>query len=91
MPPAQTLPGLTYRDAGVDIDAGDALVQHQAVRQAHAARKCSRASAALAAWSISASDIATRFWWPGPMAWAQLMLAFALHRHDTVGIDLVAT
>ena len=43
-------PSLTYRDAGVDIDAGEELVERiRPARAAHACgRKCWRASAASA-------------------------------------------
>ena len=63
---------LTYRDAGVDIDAGDALVERiKGHVEAHA---CGPRS-----WLISAASLAcarcprttrTRCWWPAPTAWA---------------------
>jgi phosphoribosylformylglycinamidine cyclo-ligase len=51
--PEQSPPSLSYRDAGVDIDAGDALVEtHQAAgRAARCVPKCSPASGASARWS----------------------------------------
>ncbi len=88
----QTPPGLSYKDAGVDIDAGNALVE----RIKHVARRTARPEVqgglggfgALCAIPsgyrepllVSATDgVGTK-----------LRLAMNLGQHDTVGIDLVA-
>jgi phosphoribosylformylglycinamidine cyclo-ligase len=84
--------GLTYRDAGVDIDAGDELVQRikplaQSTRTEHVlgaiggfAGLCSIPSDIEDPVLVSGTDgVGTK-----------LKLAFELQRHDTIGIDLVA-
>jgi len=84
--------GLTYRDAGVDIDAGEELVQRikplaQATRSAHVlgslggfAGLCEVPSDIDDPVLVSGTDgVGTK-----------LKLAFELDRHDTIGIDLVA-
>jgi phosphoribosylformylglycinamidine cyclo-ligase len=92
MPPAQTLPGLTYRDAGVDIDAGDALVE----RIKPFAKRTLRPEVLAGIGGFGGLvEIGKRYRDPVLVAGTdgvgtKLMLAFALHRHDTVGIDLVA-
>ena len=84
--------GLTYRDAGVDIDAGERLVDRikplaAATKTPHVigglggfAGLCSLPSGIEDPVLVSGTDgVGTK-----------LKLAFALDRHDTVGIDLVA-
>ena len=84
--------GLTYRDAGVDIDAGDELVRRikplaQATRSEHVlgglggfAGLCEVPSDVEDPVLVSGTDgVGTK-----------LKLAFELGRHDTIGIDLVA-
>ena len=85
---------LTYRDAGVDIDAGEELVERIKPSGARApcAARCWAASAASARWSRSRSTATAR-----PVlvsgtdgVGTKLRLAIDTGRHDTVGIDLVA-
>jgi len=84
--------GLTYRDAGVDIEAGDELVQRikplaQSTRSEHVlggiggfAGLCSIPSDIEDPVLVSGTDgVGTK-----------LKLAFELGRHDTIGVDLVA-
>ncbi len=97
MPPdplTSTLPnaGLTYRDAGVDIEAGDALVE----RIKPFAKRTMRPEVLAGIGGFGGLiEIGKRFRDPVLVAGTdgvgtKLMLAFALGRHDTVGIDLVA-
>ncbi len=84
--------GLTYRDAGVDIEAGEELVQRikplaQSTRSEHVlsslggfAGLCAIPSDVEEPILVSGTDgVGTK-----------LKLAFELARHDTIGIDLVA-
>ena len=84
--------GLTYRDAGVDIEAGDELVRRikplaRATRTEHVlggiggfAGLCSLPKDIEEPVLVSGTDgVGTK-----------LKLAFDLQRHDTIGIDLVA-
>ncbi len=88
-PPSQ---GLTYRDAGVDIDAGDALVE----RIKPFAKRTMRPEVLAGIGGFGGLvEIGKRFREPVLVAGTdgvgtKLKLAFALHRHDTIGIDLVA-
>jgi phosphoribosylformylglycinamidine cyclo-ligase len=88
----QKTEGLTYRDAGVDIDAGDALVERIKghVRRTHRpevmtdlggfAGLCALPTGYREPLLVSCTDgVGTK-----------LKLAFLTGRHDTVGIDLVA-
>jgi phosphoribosylformylglycinamidine cyclo-ligase len=92
MPPPDTKPSLSYRDAGVDIEAGDALVE----RIKPYARRTMRPEVLAGIGGFGALvEIGKRFREPVLVAstdgvGTKLKLAFALHRHDTVGIDLVA-
>ena len=92
MPPVQSPQGLTYRDAGVDIDAGDALVD----RIKPFAKRTMRPEVLAGIGGFGGLvEIGKRFRDPVLVAGTdgvgtKLMLAFALSRHDTVGIDLVA-
>jgi phosphoribosylformylglycinamidine cyclo-ligase len=89
--PASPTP-LSYRDAGVDIDAGDALVE----RIKPYARRTMRPEVLAGIGGFGALvEIGKRFREPVLVAGTdgvgtKLKLAFELGRHDTVGIDLVA-
>jgi phosphoribosylformylglycinamidine cyclo-ligase len=84
--------GLSYRDAGVDIDAGDALVE--AIKPF--ARRTMRPEVLAGIGGFGAlCEIPTKYRHPVLVSGTdgvgtKLKLAFALGRHDTVGIDLVA-
>ncbi|MDX1376275.1 MAG: phosphoribosylformylglycinamidine cyclo-ligase, partial [Burkholderiales bacterium] len=84
--------GLSYRDAGVDIDAGDALVE--AIKPF--ARRTLRPEVLTGIGGFGAlCEIPARYRRPVLVSGTdgvgtKLKLAFALGRHDTVGIDLVA-
>ncbi|MDR1162334.1 MAG: phosphoribosylformylglycinamidine cyclo-ligase [Candidatus Accumulibacter sp.] len=83
---------LSYRDAGVDIDAGDALVE----RIKPFARKTAREGVLGGLGGFGALfEIPKRFREPVLVSGTdgvgtKLKLAFELDRHDGVGIDLVA-
>jgi len=83
---------LTYKDAGVDIDAGDALVE----RITPLARRTMRDGVLAGIGGFGALfEVPRRFREPVLVSGTdgvgtKLRLAFALDRHDTVGIDLVA-
>jgi len=83
---------LSYRDAGVDIDAGDSLVE----RIKPFAKRTLRPEVIAGIGGFGALiEIGKRFREPVLVAGTdgvgtKLKLAFALDRHDTVGIDLVA-
>jgi len=83
---------LSYRDAGVDIDAGDALVE----RIKPFAKRTLRPEVLAGIGGFGALvELPKRFKTPVLVSGTdgvgtKLKLAFALHRHDTVGIDLVA-
>ena len=85
-------PSLSYRDAGVDIDAGDALVE----RIKPYARRTLRPEVLAGIGGFGALfEIAKSYREPVLVAGTdgvgtKLKLAFELNRHDTVGIDLVA-
>src|SRR5258705_796150 len=84
--------GLSYRDAGVDIDAGDALVE--AIKPF--AKKTIRPEVLAGIGGFGAlCEIPKKYKQPVLVSGTdgvgtKLNLAFSLHRHDTVGIDLVA-
>jgi phosphoribosylformylglycinamidine cyclo-ligase len=84
--------GLTYRDAGVDIDAGDALVD--AIKPF--ARRTLRPEVMAGIGGFGAlCEIPKKYRSPVLVSGTdgvgtKLRLAFAMRRHDTVGIDLVA-
>jgi phosphoribosylformylglycinamidine cyclo-ligase len=84
--------GLSYRDAGVDIDAGDALVE--AIKPF--AKKTLRPEVLTGIGGFGAlCEIPKKYRNPVLVSGTdgvgtKLKLAFALGRHDTVGIDLVA-
>jgi phosphoribosylformylglycinamidine cyclo-ligase len=83
---------LTYRAAGVDIDAGDALVE----RIKPYARRTMRPEVLAGIGGFGALfEIGQRYREPVLVAGTdgvgtKLKLAFALEGHDTIGIDLVA-
>jgi len=83
---------ITYRDAGVDIDAGDALVE--AIKPF--AKRTMRPEVLAGIGGFGALfEIGKRFKEPVLVTGTdgvgtKLKLAFHLNRHDTVGIDLVA-
>jgi phosphoribosylformylglycinamidine cyclo-ligase len=83
---------LTYRDAGVDIDAGDALVD----RIKPAAKRTMRPEVLAGIGGFGALfEISKKYREPVLVSGTdgvgtKLKLAFHLNRHDTVGQDLVA-
>jgi phosphoribosylformylglycinamidine cyclo-ligase len=83
---------LTYRDAGVDIDAGDALVE--AIKPF--AKRTLRPEVLAGIGGFGALiELPKRYREPVLVAGTdgvgtKVKLAFALGRHDTIGIDLVA-
>jgi len=84
--------GLSYRDAGVDIEAGDALVE--AIKPY--ARKTLRPEVLAGIGGFGAlCEIPKKYRQPVLVSGTdgvgtKLRLALALNRHDTIGIDLVA-
>src|SRR5450432_2166298 len=92
MPPASSVKGLTYRDAGVDMDAGDRLVD--AIKPF--AKRTLRPEVLAGIGGFGALvELPKRFREPVLVSGTdgvgtKLKLAFALNRHDTIGIDLVA-
>ena len=84
--------GLSYRDAGVDIDKGDALVD--AIKPF--ARRTMRPEVLAGIGGFGALvELPKKYRQPVLVSGTdgvgtKLKLAFALRRHDTVGIDLVA-
>ncbi|MBI4986798.1 MAG: phosphoribosylformylglycinamidine cyclo-ligase, partial [Rhodocyclales bacterium] len=87
-----TSSNLTYRDAGVDIDAGDALVE----RIKPAAKRTMRPEVLGGISGFGALfEISKKFKEPVLVSGTdgggtKLKLAFHLNKHDTVGQDLVA-
>ncbi len=85
-------PSITYKDAGVDIEAGNALVE----RIKHVARKTRRPEVMGGLGGFGAlCKIPTGYKEPLLVSGTdgvgtKLRLAIDLQRHDTVGIDLVA-
>ena len=92
--PSNVSPGvaLSYRDAGVDIDAGDALVE--AIKPF--AKRTMREGVMGGLGGFGALfEVSKKFKEPVLVSGTdgvgtKLRLAFHLNRHDTVGIDLVA-
>jgi phosphoribosylformylglycinamidine cyclo-ligase len=90
----KSVPGqsLSYRDAGVDIDAGDRLVE--AIKPF--AKRTLRPEVLAGIGGFGALiELPKRFREPVLVAGTdgvgtKLKLAFALNKHDTIGIDLVA-
>jgi phosphoribosylaminoimidazole synthetase len=86
------VPGLTYADAGVDIDAGEALVE--AIKPLAAATRRPGADAALGGFGALFDLKAAGYTDPLLVTTTdgvgtKLKLAIETNRHDTVGIDLV--
>ena len=92
MTPDRPAAGLSYRDAGVDIDAGDALVE----RIKPLARTTLRDGVLAGIGGFGALfEVPKRYREPVLVSGTdgvgtKLKLAFHMDRHDTVGIDLVA-
>jgi len=91
--PAQHKPGLTYRDAGVDIDAGEALVE--AIKPLAKSTARPGAAAGLGGFGALFDPKAAGFTDPILVATTdgvgtKLKVAIESGRHDGVGIDLVA-
>jgi len=92
MPRNASGPSLSYRGAGVDIDAGDALVE----RIKPFAKRTLRPEVLAGIGGFGALvELPKRYREPVLVAGTdgvgtKLKLAFALGRHDTIGIDLVA-
>ena len=90
--PAPSPSPLSYRDAGVDIDAGDALVE----RIKPYAQRTLRPEVLAGIGGFGALvELPKRYREPVLVSGTdgvgtKLKLAFALSRHDTIGIDLVA-
>jgi phosphoribosylformylglycinamidine cyclo-ligase len=90
--PQMTQESLSYRDAGVDIDAGDELVE----RIKPLAKKTMRDGVLAGIGGFGALfEVPKRYREPVLVSGTdgvgtKLRLAFELKRHDTVGIDLVA-
>ncbi len=90
--PSATPVPMTYRDAGVDIDAGDALVE----RIKPLARRTMRPEVLGGIGGFGALfEVPRNYRDPVLVSGTdgvgtKLKLAFALDRHDTVGVDLVA-
>ncbi len=86
------MPSISYKDAGVDIDAGDALVE----RIKPLAKRTLRPEVLAGIGGFGALvEISKKYREPVLVSGTdgvgtKLKLAFELNRHDTVGIDLVA-
>jgi phosphoribosylformylglycinamidine cyclo-ligase len=89
---ASDKPGLTYRDAGVDIDAGDALVERI---KGHVRRTIRPEVMTDLGGFAGLCALPTRYREPLLVSCTdgvgtKLKLAFLTGRHNTVGVDLVA-
>ncbi|MEM7139312.1 MAG: phosphoribosylformylglycinamidine cyclo-ligase [Myxococcota bacterium] len=84
--------GLTYRDAGVDIDAGEALVERiKPLAKATATEHVLGGLGGFAGLCTLPDDIEDPVLVSGTDGvGTKLKLAFELGRHDSIGIDLVA-
>ena len=91
-PPTSTPQSLSYRDAGVDIDAGDALVEN--IKPF--AKRTMRPEVLGSIGGFGALfELSKKFKEPVLVSGTdgvgtKLKLAFEMNKHDTVGIDLVA-
>src|SRR3954471_22279919 len=91
-PVSTTQPPLTYRDAGVDIDAGDALVERI---KPFAARTLRPEVLGGIGGFGALVEVSKKYKNPVMVSGTdgvgtKLKLAFRLKKHDTIGIDLVA-
>jgi phosphoribosylformylglycinamidine cyclo-ligase len=89
---SSSTPGLSYRDAGVDIDAGDQLVENI---KPFAKRTLREGVLAGIGGFGALFEVPKRYKEPVLVSGTdgvgtKLKLAFDLGRHDTIGIDLVA-
>ena len=90
--PSQATPSLSYKDAGVDIDAGNALVD----RIKHVAKRTSRPEVMGGLGGFGAlCELPAGYRQPVLVSGTdgvgtKLRLAMDLGKHDTIGIDLVA-
>lgn len=91
-PSFRGMAGLTYRDAGVDIEAGDELVRRiKPLAQSTHSEHVLGAIGGFAGLCSVPSDIEDPVLVSGTDGvGTKLKLAFELERHDTIGIDLVA-
>lgn len=92
MPESNPSQPLTYRDAGVDIDAGDRLVE---IIKPYARRTMREGVLAGIGGFGALFEISRNYREPVLVSGTdgvgtKLKLAFRLQRHDTIGIDLVA-
>ena len=90
--PAQDSPALSYRDAGVDIDAGDELVENI---KPYAKQTWRNGVLAGVGGFGALFEIARNYREPVLVAGTdgvgtKLKLAFELNRHGSIGVDLVA-
>ncbi len=91
--PEKPLPPMTYKEAGVDIDAGDALVER--IKPLAASTLRAECLGGLGGFGGLFQLAAHRYREPVLVAGTdgvgtKLKLAIELDRHDTIGIDLVA-
>ncbi|GGC97851.1 phosphoribosylformylglycinamidine cyclo-ligase [Vreelandella lutescens] len=90
--PSQATPSISYKDAGVDIDAGNALVD----RIKHVAKRTSRPEVMGGLGGFGAlCELPAGYKQPVLVSGTdgvgtKLRLAMDLGKHDTIGIDLVA-
>lgn len=90
--PSQATPSLSYKDAGVDIDAGNALVD----RIKHVAKRTTRPEVMGGLGGFGAlCELPAGYQQPVLVSGTdgvgtKLRLAMDLNKHDTIGIDLVA-
>ncbi|WP_447957805.1 phosphoribosylformylglycinamidine cyclo-ligase [Vreelandella sp. EE7] len=90
--PSQASPSLSYKDAGVDIDAGNALVE----RIKHVAKRTTRPEVMGGLGGFGAlAELPAGYHQPVLVTGTdgvgtKLRLAMELGKHDTIGIDLVA-
>jgi len=91
-PSFRGMAGLTYRDAGVDIEAGEQLVERiKPLAQSTHSQYVLGSLGGFAGLCSIPSDIEDPILVSGTDGvGTKLKLAFELERHDTIGIDLVA-
>lgn len=90
--PATSRQSLSYRDAGVDIDAGNSLVEQ--IKQVTARTKRSEVLSELGGFG-ALCEIPAKYQQPVLVSatdgvGTKLKLAMQMNKHDTIGIDLVA-